>query len=177
MKHYQLTLISKNKKSVENCFLFFFNNASKWDLNVIKKYFRKKKKKNILTILKSPHVNKSAQEQFESKFFSIQFNIYSPKNLQVLFFLKKIKTHIFSDVKMKIKFILNKNLSEKKNVDILNPANFKLNVLKEVELNKYILCNKKRIKNKQYDLNKKPSLTNIQCLLKIFDIYSELQKN
>jgi ribosomal protein S10 len=177
MKHYQLTITSKNKKSVENCFLFFQNNASEFNLNTIQKYFKKKKKRNILTILKSPHVNKSAQEQFESKLFSKQLSIYSSKNFQFLLFLKKIKTYLFHDVKMKIKFILNKNLSEKIKIHILNPTNFKLNVLGKIELKKRISYKKKKIKNKHYSLNKNSSLKNIQYLLKMFDMYSEFQKN
>jgi ribosomal protein S10 len=177
MKHYQLTIVSKNKKSVENCFLFFLNNTSELNLTIIKKYFKKKKGRNILTILKSPHVNKSAQEQFESNFFSKQLSIYSQKNFQVLLFLKKIKTYLFPDVKMKIKFILNKNLSEKIKVNILSPANFKLNVLEEIKVKEYISYNKKEIKKKQLSLNKNSNLKNIQHLLKIFDMYSELQKD
>src|SRR6476660_9100922 len=141
MKHYQLTITSKNKKSIENCFLFFFNNANKKNL-------KKKKKKTILTILKSPHVNKSAQEQFEFKLFSKQLSLYSQKNFQILFFLKKIKIYLFPDVKMKIKFILNKNLSEKIKVHIFNPTNFKLNVLKGIKLKKYTLYGKKKTKNR-----------------------------
>lgn len=177
MKHYQLTITSKNKKSVENCFLFFLNNANELNLNIIKKDFKKEKKKNILTILKSPHVNKSAQEQFEFKLFSKQLSVYSQKNFQILFFLKKIKIYLFPDVKIKIKFILNKNLSEKIKVHIFNPTNFKLNVLEEMGLKKYMLCAKKETKNRQYNLNKKFNLENTQHLLKTFDIYSELQKN
>ena len=177
MKHYQLTIISKNKKSAENCFLFFLNNTSELNLNIIKKYFKKKKTKNILTILKSPHVNKTAQEQFESRFFSKQLSIYSPKNFQFLLLLKKIKTHLFPDVKIKIKFILNKNLEEKTKTNILNPSNFKLNVLEKMTVQRNILNDKKEIKNKQYNLKKESNLKNIKNLLKVFDMYSEIQKN
>jgi len=89
MKHYKLTIISKNKKSAENCFLFFSNNMNELNVNIVKKYLKKKKKKNLLTILKSPHVNKTAQEQFESKLFSKQLNIYSSRNFKFLLVLKK----------------------------------------------------------------------------------------
>lgn len=177
MKHYQLTIISKNEKSAENCFLFFLNNTSELNLNIIKKYFKKQKKKNVLTILKSPHVNKTAQEQFESRFFSKQLSIYSPKSFQFLLFLKKIKTHLFPDVKIKVKFILNQNLEEKTKINLLNPSNFKLNILEKMAFRKYILKNKKEIKNKQYNLKKESNLENIKNLLKVFDIYSEIQKN
>lgn len=173
MKHYQLTIISKNKKSVENCFLFFSNNISE---NIIKKYFQKKKKKNVLTILKSPHVNKKAQEQFESNFFSKQISIYSSNSSQLLLFFKKVKIYLFPDVKIKVKFILNKNLSEKVKTNIFNPSNFKLNVFKKLKLKKYLQNNKKKIKTKQYEINKQLFLTNTQHLLKVFYMYSKFQK-
>ena len=177
MKHYQLTIISKNRKSAENCFLFFLNSTGELNLNIIKKYFRKKRKKNVLTILKSPHVNKTAQEQFESRFFPKQLSIYSSKNFQFLLFLKRIKTHLFPDVKIEIKFLLNENLEGKTKVNILNPSNFKLNISRKMTFRKYILSNdRKEIKNELYNLNKKSDLKNIRHLLKIFDMYSEIQK-
>ena len=67
-------------------------------------YFPKKQKTNIFTILKSPHVNKKAQEQFEIFVFSKQLTLYSIKKLKYLFYLKKIQESLFSNVKVKIKF-------------------------------------------------------------------------
>ncbi len=174
MKYYQLTLISKNKKSFDNCLLFLSNNIS--ELNIIKKCFQKKKKKKFLTILKSPHVNKTAQEQFESKLYSKQLSMYSLRNWQLLLFLKKVRTYLFPDVKMKIKFILNKSLLEKTKRNIFSPSNFKLAVFKTIKFKKQIQKNKKGMKIKHYTLNKKLLLINIQYLLKTFDISSELQK-
>lgn len=113
MIQYHITIISKNKNSIKN-FFKFFNQILK-NLNKIKKYLKKKHKIKILTILKSPHVNKTAQEQFETRFYLSQITIYySPKNLQLLIFLKKIKVYLFPDLKIKIKFSIN-NLSTTKN--------------------------------------------------------------
>lgn len=176
MKHYKLTIISKNKKSAENCFLFFSNNMNELNVNIVKKYLKKKKKKNLLTILKSPHVNKTAQEQFESKLFSKQLSIYSSRNFKFLLVLKKIKTYLFPDVKLKVKFILNKNLSEKIKANIFNPSNFKLNVFEKIDCREHLRANKKEIQKNLYHSNKKNFLININYLLKTFDIYSEVQK-
>ena len=105
MLHYYITIISKNKSSIKNFFIFFDQALN--NFNTIKKHLKKKQKRKFLTILKSPHVNKVAQEQFEARLFSNQVSVYySPKNLQLLILLKKIKTHIFPDVKIKIRFKL-----------------------------------------------------------------------
>jgi ribosomal protein S10 len=173
MKHYQLTIVSKNKKSVENCFLFF-SKSIRYD--VIKKYFRKKKKKNVLTILKSPHVNKNAQEQFESKLFANQVSIYTSKSYLFLVFLKKIKIYLFPDVKIKIKFILNKNLTERTQTNIFNPSNFRLDAFEVIKSEEYTQKNRRKTKTSRYETNKEDFLKNAVHFLKIFDMYSELRK-
>ena len=79
MKSYHLIFSAKNKNSLNYNFKFFKH--SLLNSNTIKKHFQKRTKKHFLTILKSPHVNKSAQEQFESHIFSKQLSIFSPKIL------------------------------------------------------------------------------------------------
>jgi len=160
MKHYHLTITSKNKKTLKDFFIFF--NGTSINPNLIKKYFQKRNKKKILTILKSPHVNKTAQEQFESRFFINQLTIYSPNIFQSLIFLKKIKVNLFPDIKVKIKFTINNILYKKTQAKIFNPNNFKLNIFNKSLRQK---SHKEYLKNKQ-----------TQHLLKIFDIYGELLK-
>jgi len=84
MKAYHLTFYSKNKKSLKNAFYLINSRTTK-----IKKYFQKKAKRSVITILKSPHVNKTAQEQFESHIFSRQLTNYNSVNHKILFFFKK----------------------------------------------------------------------------------------
>ena len=60
-----IKISSKDKKDL-NLFLNFF---SKFE-NIKIKNISNKKFKNFLSILKSPHINKSAQEQFEVKFYT-----------------------------------------------------------------------------------------------------------
>lgn len=88
MKHCRLTITSKNKKSLKNFFELLDKNF-KTKFNIILKYSRKANEKTFLTILKSPHVNKTAQEQFESRYFSKQINAYAPDNSKMLFFFEK----------------------------------------------------------------------------------------
>jgi ribosomal protein S10 len=88
MKTFNVTITSRNKNSINDFFLFF-NGNTVCNLNVIKKYFQKKIEKKKLTILKSPHVNKKAQEQFESRLFKKQFTVQTTKNLKYLIFLKR----------------------------------------------------------------------------------------
>ena len=63
-----IKISSKNKKSLQNFLKVFELFCEKKNLksNTFIKYFSQKQKtSNIYTILKSPHVNKKAQEQFE----------------------------------------------------------------------------------------------------------------
>jgi ribosomal protein S10 len=168
MKSYHLTFLSKNKDSL-NSKILFFTNTSALNFNVIKKYFQKKTKKHFLTILKSPHVNKSAQEQFESRVFSKQLTIFSPKKLQYAYLLKKIRNNLFSDVKIKIKCSVNKEKNSNIRLQIFNPDNFKLNINKifRTQTNhSSSLKGRKIFDNKN---NKKTKL-----FLQILDIYGEL---
>jgi len=165
MKHYHLTITSKTKKSLSD-FINFLNHIP-INSHIIKKYFTNKKRKKILTILKSPHVNKTAQEQFQLNFFSNQITIYSSNIFQSLILLKKIKNNLFSDLKIKIRFPIYKKLSNKSQTNALNPTNFKLNSINKC------LNQKNKIKK-----SKKKNYKQIEHILKIFDIYGELiQKN
>jgi ribosomal protein S10 len=161
MKHYHLIITSKTKKSIQD-FLTLLNDNS-INSTVIKKHFTYKKKKKILTILKSPHVNKTAQEQFQLSFFYNQVTVYSNNIFQSLIFLKKIKNNLFSDLKIKIKFFISKSLFNKTQTKILTPNNFKLNTL-----NKFLIQ-----KNRTKKLEKK-NYKQVIHLLKIFDLYGEL---
>ena len=74
-----ITIRSKNKNSLKK-FLNVFKNLSKnkrLQLNKTLNFFQKKRYNKVFTILKSPHVNKTAQEQFEFNLFakSIKINI------------------------------------------------------------------------------------------------------
>jgi ribosomal protein S10 len=167
MRPCNLIFISKNKNSVNSAFLFFLNLLSV-NFKTVKKYFQKKTKKKFVSILKSPHVNKKAQEQFETLIYSKQLSIYSIKQLKHLLFLKKIQNNLFSDVKLKIKFSINYNKEKKFNLNTLGPKNYLLK-----------LCASKNILTQKKSLNNKKKLIDFNLLatkkiLKILDTYGEL---
>nr|YP_009115283.1 ribosomal protein S10 [Berkeleya fennica]AJA05804.1 ribosomal protein S10 [Berkeleya fennica] len=86
MKSYHLIVQSRNRKSISTFFPFFLSSIQNLNFNIIQKYFEKKRKKKILTILKSPHVNKKAQEQFEFRYYSKQITLHSTQNFKHLIF-------------------------------------------------------------------------------------------
>jgi ribosomal protein S10 len=103
----QLYIKSKNKQSL--------NNFSKWlkenqKLFFIVKHFQVKTKKSKFTILKSPHVNKTAQEQFEERNYSKNIKIITGCLNSFLIYLKRSVELIFPDVK--ITYTLNKTKTQ-----------------------------------------------------------------
>ena len=64
-KNRQIKLYSKNKNSLNRFLQLLGQISTEWKtLTFVVKYIKKKKKK--VTILKSPHVNKKAQTQFQT---------------------------------------------------------------------------------------------------------------
>jgi ribosomal protein S10 len=121
LKHYRITLRSKNKKSLNKFIKFFINNLNFKQIN---KFYTKKTKKKIFTILKSPHINKSAQEQFKINFYALNFIFYSEQTNKILKITKKMKLNLFSDISIQIKAFFSKNLLKKTHIGFFNPNNF-----------------------------------------------------
>jgi ribosomal protein S10 len=67
------------------------------------KHFQKKIKRKRITILKSPHVNKQAQEQFQRIIYNKQLSLYTIKSVTYLTFLKKLNFNLFPDINFKLK--------------------------------------------------------------------------
>merc|ERR1712045_574025 len=104
-----IDIYSKNFKSLKN-FLLFFNNKNlfnKFKILTIKTDSQKPLKNFFITVLKSPHVNKSAQEQFEFKVYKKRLKLFVPQIFMFLTFLKKLKTNLFADIKFKLTIISN----------------------------------------------------------------------
>jgi ribosomal protein S10 len=175
MIQYHITVTSKNKNSIKNFFIFFDRIFESF--NIIRKYLKKKRKRKIVTILKSPHVNKTAQEHFETRLYTSQITVYySQKYFKILIFLKKIKIYLFPDIKIKIKFTVNKLSMKKTQTKILNPDNFKLNFFNK-QLKNNNLKNIKHYKSKQYNKEKNILLKKTEYFLKILDTYGNLIKH
>lgn len=113
------------------------------------RYFSKSNKRKFITILKSPHVNKTAQEQFEFRFYNQEFLIYSLKPLTFFIFLKKIQNISFPGIKLKIKGLLNFEKKNKNFLKVVNPDNLILN-------------------------NNNPTLNFQKNYIQLFDCYGEL---
>ena len=83
----------------------------------------KRTRSKLFSLLKSPHVNKTAQNQFQLFVFRQQVIVYTPYVFKFLVFLKKIKNLSFGvNVKIKIQFNFLKLTRKLK--EILNPNNF-----------------------------------------------------
>lgn len=110
----KITLITKNIISLKRCIKTFYNIKYFKFLQLNKNYiiYSKKQKRKFFTVLKSPHVNKTAQEQFELCFFSKDIKFKSFQLLKILIFLKKLQKISFSDISIKIKFVI-KNFFKK----------------------------------------------------------------
>lgn len=175
MKTFNVTITSRNKNSI-NDFFSFFNKNTTCNLNILKKYFQKNGAKKRLTILQSPHVNKKAQEQFESRLFKKQFTVQTPKNFKYLIFLKKLNYSLFPDVNLKLKFIITSRNLKKLGLKIFNPNHF---IIKEC----YSLTVKNSDLKNLNQLKKKNTFSKVLLgqktnrLLKIFDLYGEFLRN
>ena len=139
--------------------MFFHLKASAKDIRVLEKFSHflnkletstfvlkqrsKQNKRKFITILKSPHVNKTAQEQFEYRFYNKQFLINSFNSLTFLFVLKKAQVSSFPGLKLEVKGVINTNEKTRNFQKMFNPDNFVLkpylqSTIKLVSVTKYI---------------------------------------
>lgn len=126
---------SKNRLSLIkflNTFKNLINNKT-IKLNKTLIFSQNKKINKVFTVLKSIHVNKTAQEQFEFNIFSKNIKIYTFQLLKLLIILKKLQTSFFSDIQIKMKFILNKKHKKKTIFKKINPNNTKFESIKNLE--------------------------------------------
>jgi ribosomal protein S10 len=154
MTKYNLTIYSKNKNSINYFLQFLQNSINKQNFQVIKKLLKKKKIQNKLSILKSPHVNKTAQEHFEYRNYSIKISCNSWDIKKYFFILKKIKNQLFPDIHIKIEI---KTYFKKKK--------------KSINLNKILLF------IQPLNIKKDPNqFSKILLYLKALDYYGETKK-
>ena len=91
--------------------------------------------KKFVTVLKSPHINKTAQEQFEFRHYNCQFTVYSPKPFLMLLVFKRLFGSAFLGLKFELKVLLDTINVQKKS---LNPDNY---IIKDLEF-PILLCTK-----------------------------------
>lgn len=119
---FNIYIYSKNYNSIQK-FVNFLN------LKLTNVKFNKiNKTPNItrITLLKSPHVNKTAQEQFSFNYFTKNFVIKVKNPILTLFIIKFIKQKLFLDVKFKINLLNNKYNKNSLIKNKTHPNNFNL---------------------------------------------------
>jgi hypothetical protein len=133
-------------------------------VNGLLNYSQQKQERKVFTTLKSPHVNKTAQEQIEYRLFTKHINIFSFQLLKFLILIKKIQMKLCPDIEIQIKFVLNNKIIKKIKLISLNPDNYKTNSFSFYK------------KKDNSSIKKVQKLNENQILpyLKLFDIYGEL---
>jgi hypothetical protein len=126
-----IRIFSKNLNSIKVLSKLFSNKtfAEAFNVATVNKSFYIKTFSFLYTILKSPHVNKTAQEHFEQKIYNRQFKIYSSQNFIVLSILKFIKSYIFPDISFKIEITS-------------QPYRYRQKVKNQINSDNFLLCNK-----------------------------------
>lgn len=142
--------------------MFFYIKVSSKDNQVLKKFLRflaklassptivkhfsKQNKRKFITVLKSPHVNKTAQEQFEFRYYSKEFLIDSFKPLTFFLVLKRVKSLSFPGVKLEVKGLLNTQKKYQSVLNVVNPDNIRLRTSSVALDSQLMLSQKKYIK-------------------------------
>ena len=113
MRLLEITITSKNIKSLKN-FLMVYNLLflKTYSIPELINCSLKKHKKHVFSVIKSPHVHKTAQDQFSFKTYTSykKFNLEDYKRFIIS--LKKLKKNTFPDVNLKLEYnkFLNKNI-------------------------------------------------------------------
>ena len=115
-----LDIESKNLLSLKNFVLFFLNDKLLSRLIRVMAFKQRYKKSKRITVLKSPHVNKTAQESFEIRYYRKKIKCFVSKPWLFLIFLKKIKSTFFSELNLKVHFVFNRKIEKKKNKHTFN---------------------------------------------------------
>jgi len=122
-------IINISSKSYNSLSTFVKKFLNKKFMSKLKVVVKKSKSVNptksiLYTVLKSPHVNKTAQEQFISKTFNMQFELFLYQPHLFFLFFKIIKNTLVSDIVINYKIVINKTMFKKKIKTILNPNRF-----------------------------------------------------
>ncbi len=120
MTKYQIKLYSKERKFINNFLKIIKKNLIFFNIH------NKKTKKKKITVLKSPHVNKKAQEQFESRIYSIKLNFMFSESKKYIILLKKIKNFLLPGITIKVVKKIKENQNYFK-TNIVSPIKIKYN--------------------------------------------------
>lgn len=169
MKQYYLKISSNNEKSLKKILHFFFEHL-KTKFNVIQKSISIKNNRKIITLLKSPHVNKTAQEHFEVHTFSKQILVKCFYLEKHFILLKKILNKLFTDISLSLKLVINKDIIKENKILVFYPDNFKLFSSNSFKTN--YKRGKQKTKSKKLCL-KRNSLYNLTYFLNTTSVFGE----
>ena len=170
MKQYCFKIQSKNEKSLKNFLIFFFKYL-KTKFNTIQRLNSNKTNKKVITFLKSPHANKTAQEHFEVHLFKRKVQVKGAFLEKNLIFFKKISAKLFQDIFIQIEFLTNEKINKKNNLSMFNPNNRKFS--KKNSFKKNLKRNAYKTNLKSFN-NKRNSLFNFIKFLKTMSVFGEL---
>ncbi len=119
-----IDLRSNNIRSLKNFQSFLVKNITNEELKNFYSFHSKTTKLKSFTVLKSPHVNKTAQEQFNYRSYRTKIMLFSSNFSLTLYYLKLIKNNLFINLDIKIK-LYSKNVSYHKKLKCcFNPNKF-----------------------------------------------------
>lgn len=163
--------ISSKEKRILKIFLHFFTKLTSFPIFL--KSFSKKEKRFFVTVLKSPHVNKTAQEQFEYRFYSRHYIIRSFKPLTFFLLLKKLKNFSFPGINLEIKGFFEKNKAYKHALQMISPDNIILQNVSNLNLSKSKFEMVPKIAFFE-PMSSKSNLALSKKYIQLFDLYGEL---
>jgi hypothetical protein len=167
MGYFKIKANSKSRESIKKIFVTLFDKYRtnrNFDLTIKNHTCRIKKKR--FSMLKSPHVNKIAQEQFEYRNYTFQYVSQVTDSIKFLRLIKLLKTVKLSDTNVLITSIFKQN-SYNKIVRLVNPNYYKINLF----IKNFLKLNKRRFLKKIYSKFKYQKMAHY---LNCFDIYGEL---
>ena len=170
MKQYCLKIQSKNEKSLKNFLRFFFKHL-KTKFNIIEKSTVNQTNRKVVTFLKSPHVNKTAQTQFEMHVFARKILVKGPYLEKSLIFFKKVLNKLFQDISIHLEFLTHGDINNNKNLLLYNLNNIKF--FKKNFLKRNFKRSKQKVVLKKFNY-RKDSLFHVIKLLNTTSVFGEI---
>lgn len=124
MLNHNIQFYYKDKTALKKYFRFI----KKHETSVSIKWLKQKGSRKIITLLKSPHVNKSAQEQFKIMNLKTKTNRLTIKKLNQLLIFKLLKNFGSSTLRFNIKINTAAQIKKKLTSKCIKLNNFKLNL-------------------------------------------------
>jgi ribosomal protein S10 len=170
MRQYCLLVKSKNEKSLEK-FVDFFIKQMKTKFNSAPVVINVQTSKKIVTLLKSPHVNKTAQEHFESRTFTKKILIDCSYSAKDFFLLKKLLNGLFQDILICVEIRVAANSYRERKKSFFYSKNFKLSKTRLLQIN--VKRQKKEEVRKKIELKKKRLLV-LTKFIEAVNVFGEM---